>query len=147
MEILRERAAELEPRMAEIARVADRLDDNFRRYVDACYEKYTTADTSGTYGGGGRAYTQGAAAGRDWFAVYESESEFTYGGTYSQSTSIRNESTPYCRELWSDVIDGAREVNDGIVNLQEQARRNGVLPGHLRDLRRKYRLDWSGWAR
>jgi len=33
---MRARAAELEPRMAKIGRIADRIDENYRRYLDAC---------------------------------------------------------------------------------------------------------------
>jgi hypothetical protein len=29
----------------------------------------------------------------------------------------------------------------------EQARRAGVYPGVLREVRRKHRVDWTGWDR
>jgi hypothetical protein len=147
MEEFQARVAEFEPRMNEIARTADLLDDNYRRYIDACYQKYTSAESSGSFSGRARGYSQGAATGRDWFAVYTEESRMAFEGTYSESTSISNESTAYCRELWSDILDGSREVNQSMKALQQDARRKGVLPGHLRDLRRRFRLDWEGWTR
>ncbi len=143
MEEFRDRVAEFEPRIGEISKTADVLDDNYRRYLDACYQKSTT----GSYSGRASGYSYGAAAGRDWFAVYGAQTDLAYGGTYSGSTSINNETTPYCRELWSDILDGSREINQAMKELQQDARRKGVLPGHMRDLRRKYRLDWEGWTR
>lgn len=147
MEELRDRAAEFEPRMGEIAKTADLLDDNYRRYIDACYQKYTTAESSGSFSGRARGYSQGAAAGRDWFVVYGAETDMAYSGSHNESTATSNETTAYCRELWSDIVDGSREVNQTMKALQQDARRKGVLPGHLRDLRVKYRLDWEGWTR
>jgi len=147
MEEFRDRIAEFEPRIGEISKTADVLDDNYRRYFDACYQKSTTAGSSGSFSGHASGYSYGAAAGRDWFAVYGAQSDMAYGGTYSGSTSINNETTPYCRELWSDIVDGAREINQAMKALQQDAKRKGVLPGHMRDLRRKYRLDWKGWTK
>jgi hypothetical protein len=51
------------------------------------------------------------------------------------------------KSLTCSVVAGSREVNHAMQALQQDARRKGVLPGHLRDLRRKYRLDWEGWNR
>jgi len=147
MDELRDRVTEFEPRIGEISKKADTLDDNYRRYVDACYQKSTTAESSGSYSGHASGYSYGAAAGRDWFAVYGARTDMAYGGTYNGSTSISNETTPYCRELWSDIVNGSREVNTAMKELQQDARRKGVLPGHMRDLRKKYRLDWEGWTR
>jgi hypothetical protein len=147
MEEFKARVAEFEPRMGEISKTADLLDDNYRRYIDACYQKYTTAESSGSFSGRARERSQGAAAGRDWFVVYGAETDMTFGGSYSENTVVSNETTAYCRELWSDIVNGSREVNQSMKALQQEARRKGVLPGHLRDLRRRFRLDWEGWTR
>ena len=119
MEEMQARAAELEPRMAEIGRIADRVDENYRRYMDACYEKYTTGTTS-------------PHAATLYYEPY-------------QPIAISNETTPYCRELWSDIEGDAEEVELAMKALTEAARQRGVLPGHVRDLARKYRLDREGW--
>jgi len=58
---------------------------------------------------------------------------------------ISNETTPFCRELWSDIEQDAEEVELRMNVLSDEARRRGVLPGHLRDLARKYGLDRNGW--
>jgi hypothetical protein len=34
-----------------------------------------------------------------------------------------------------------------MIQAQENARRASVLPGELRDIRRRYRMDWQGWER
>lgn len=119
MEEMRARAAELEPPMAEIGRIADRIDENYRRYMGACHEKYTTAVTS-------------PHAATPYYQPY-------------QRLAFSNETTPYCRELWSDIENDADEVELTMKALTEEARRRGVLPGHVRDLARKYRLDREGW--
>ena len=119
MEEMQARAAEFEPRMAEIGRIADRVDENYRRYMDACYEKYTTGTTS-------------PHAATLYYEPY-------------QPIAISNETTPYCRELWSDIEGDAEEVELAMKALTEAARQRGVLPGHVRDLARKYRLDREGW--
>jgi len=41
----------------------------------------------------------------------------------------------------------ALQIHDAVAKASEGARRVGVYPGTMRDLRRKYRLDWDGWDR
>ena len=41
----------------------------------------------------------------------------------------------------------AFQIHDAMAKASEGARRVGVYPGTMRDLRRKYRLDWDGWDR
>lgn len=121
MEEMRARADELEPRVAAIGRIAARVDENFRRYMDACYEKYTAATAS-----------PHAATAYDYYDPY-------------QPIAIDNETTPYCRKLWSDIERDSEAVELAMQAIAEEARRGGVLPGHLRDLAAKYRLDRDGW--
>ena len=119
MEEMQSRASALEPRVAEIGRIATRVDENFRRYRDACHEKYTTGTTS-------------PHTATPYFDPY-------------QPIAVSNETTPYCRKLLSDIETGANDVDQAMESLAEDARRRGVLPGHLRDLIRKYDLDRNGW--
>lgn len=119
MQELQARADELEPRVAAIASVASRVDDNYRRYRDACHEKYTSAVTSP----------------HDATLYYEPY----------QPLVVDNETTPYCRELWSDIERDAADVELAMKSLIDDARRIGVLPGHLRVLAHKYQLDRDGW--
>lgn len=120
MDEMRARADELEPRMAAIGRIADRLDENYRRYLDACHEKYTAA------------------------AASPHTVQPHYYDPY-QPLVISNETTPICRKLWSDIERDAEDIELEMRAVSEDARRRGVLPGHLRDLARKYGLDRNGW--
>jgi hypothetical protein len=49
--------------------------------------------------------------------------------------------------LWSDIRDGAHAVREEVTEIEDSARRLGIIPGIMRTLRSKYRLDWSGWDR
>ena len=43
---------------------------------------------------------------------------------------------------------GAGQAGELLARVQqasEVARQSGVYPGELREMRRRYRLDWSGW--
>jgi hypothetical protein len=119
MEEMQARADELEPRVAAIGDIAERVDENYRRYMDACYEKYTAATAS-------------PHAAMDYYDPY-------------QPLAISNETTPYCRKLWSDIERDAEAVELAMQALTEEARRRGVLPGHVRELAREYNLDRNGW--
>jgi hypothetical protein len=46
-----------------------------------------------------------------------------------------------------DLKNYVRQFSAFIAQASEDARRAGVYPGVLRDARRRYRLDWSGWDR
>jgi S1-C subfamily serine protease len=47
---------------------------------------------------------------------------------------------------WLDSFTGsANQLRAGLVRATEAGRSAGVYPGVIRDLRRKYRLDWRGW--
>ena len=50
-----------------------------------------------------------------------------------------------CAEWIGTVREKAGEVRTAIQQASESARHNGVYPGALRELRRRYRLEWSGW--
>lgn len=119
MEEMEARASALEPRVAAIGDKAARIDESYRRYMEACYEKYTTAMTS-------------------------PHTAALYYEPY-QPISISNETTPRCRELWSDIETEGHNIQLELQSLADEARHRGVLPGHLRALIRKYHLDREGW--
>jgi S1-C subfamily serine protease len=52
-----------------------------------------------------------------------------------------------CDDWLKTVTATARGVDAAIRQANERARRDGVFPGVLRDLRRRHRLDWPGWDR
>jgi hypothetical protein len=39
----------------------------------------------------------------------------------------------------------AHEIRKEMDSAAEAARRDGVYPGVLRQIRQKYRMDWAGW--
>jgi S1-C subfamily serine protease len=101
------------------ARNADQIDGYWSRYAATCVGP------------------SGARSGdRAWFAVYEP------GGVRLNGTSIYN-----C-ESWLDTVrSNAAQIKTEVDKAAERARQAGVYPGVMRDLRRRYRLSWSGWDR
>jgi V8-like Glu-specific endopeptidase len=98
------------------ARRAGEVDTYWNRYASSCVARAVrTGD-------------------RGWFAVYERE------GVQISATSAFN-----CRQ-WLDTIDeNAGAIREVMSEATETARRQGVYPGVMRDLRRQHRLEWSGW--
>lgn len=71
---------------------------------------------------------------RGWFGLTDVRLEYTG----------RDRNCPY----WlNDMNSMSREFEAGMRTIGENARRAGVFPGTLRDVRRKYKLDWSGFDR
>jgi hypothetical protein len=50
-----------------------------------------------------------------------------------------------CADWLETVRQHAGELRARVQRASEVARRNGVYPGVARDVRRRYRLDWSSW--
>jgi hypothetical protein len=100
------------------ARRADGIDSVWDRYASECVS--TTAATSG----------------RRWLAALE-----TNGVRLSTNARID------CRGWLDSISSDARTIDQEVRNANEAARRAGVFPGVLRDLRRRHRLDWAGWDR
>jgi hypothetical protein len=46
-----------------------------------------------------------------------------------------------------ELEEMAAQVRSVMGTAQEEARRAAVLPGQLRDIRRRYRMDWPGFDR
>jgi hypothetical protein len=70
----------------------------------------------------------------EWFGLWDGRTEMT-GADAS------------CAAAGRDLINLAAEVRTAMANGQENARRASVLPGQLRDIRHRYRMDWPGWDR
>ena len=73
-------------------------------------------------------------AQRDWFVVRDRP----------PSVSGANAA---CASALGDLSGYASQLVAAIIQAGEAARRAGVYPGTLREMRRRYRLDWSGWDR
>jgi S1-C subfamily serine protease len=108
---------------ADYARVLERasqragaLDNYWERYAPSCV---TRATRSGD---------------RAWFAVLERD-----------GVAMEKVSTIDCVGWLSELRENARPVHDEVARATEIARRSGVYPGTLRDLRRQHRMEWNGW--
>jgi hypothetical protein len=44
-----------------------------------------------------------------------------------------------------DILERGTRVGAAMQDAAERARRAGVYPGEMRDLRRRYSLDYDGW--
>jgi hypothetical protein len=71
---------------------------------------------------------------REWFGLWDGRTTLT-----APDSS--------CISAVSDLNEMAGQVRSVMTDAQEGARRASVLPGHLRDVRRRYRMDWTGWER
>jgi hypothetical protein len=101
-----------------IARAATDLDSFWTRYAPGCV-------------------TATAAAGdHPWFAAYQPN-----GVRLGTSVTID------CND-WLDTVEKrADDIREQMERAGEAARQRGVYPGTARDLRRRYRLAWTGWDR
>jgi S1-C subfamily serine protease len=73
---------------------------------------------------------------RPWFAVFE-----TNGVRIDPMSSLN------CQGWLDTVQSTAAPIRAAVETAGEAARQHGVYPGILRDLRRRYRMNWSGWER
>jgi len=73
---------------------------------------------------------------RQWFAVFE-----TNGVTLSLTSNLD------CQGWLDNLRSNAMPIRNTLDQAAEIARKSGVYPGVMRDLRRRHRLDWSGWDR
>jgi S1-C subfamily serine protease len=71
---------------------------------------------------------------REWFGIWDARVTLT-------------DSDPSCAAAFRDVTQLAADVRGALAAAHEAARRTGVYPGTLRDIRRRYRMDWQGWDR
>ena len=71
---------------------------------------------------------------REWFGLWDGRTELTTPD-------------PSCVSAVRDLNDMAAEVRAAMAKAQEDARHASVLPGQLRDIRHRYRMDWPGFDR
>jgi S1-C subfamily serine protease len=96
---------------------ADELDGYWTRYASSCVSRAVPAGD------------------RPWFAVYEPD------GVRVSGTSAYD-----CGEWLRALRTNAEVVRTALTDAGEEARRQGVYPGVMRDLRRQHRLEWRGWG-
>jgi S1-C subfamily serine protease len=102
-----------EQAMAGLARTADGLDESWRNFRSSCYEGRIAA----------------GSLQREWFALWDQR-------------AMQGVVSPGCEGAFASIRGVARDVREGVLNAQEAARRAGVYPGTLRDVRRRHRLEY-----
>ena len=106
-----------EQAIAELARRADALDGRWRSFKISCYE--------------------GRVAGsfdHEWFALWDQR-------------AMQGAVSPGCEQSFTDIRRVAQDIRDGVLGAQESARKTGVYPGTLREVRRRHHLEHAGWDR
>ncbi len=98
--------------------------------------------TSGSSNGLGVGLSVGAFASRNWDAIWATETVAAWREDWVAESKIDNATTSLCRAIWSDIRRDARSLQAGMEELEESARRAGIYPGIVRDLRNSYRLVW-----
>jgi S1-C subfamily serine protease len=112
-------AAQYEQAVQWAARNSDQIDANWQRNSKLCVAG--TASTGGD---------------RPWFAVYVPD-----------GIKVARSNAYDCFAWIDDVKNAANQIRTTLDTAAEAARRDGVYPGTIRQIRQKYRMDWSGWDR
>ena len=101
------------------ARTSDQIDANWHRNSKLCV-----------------ASTAAPAGDRPWFAVYVPD-----------AIKVARSNAYDCFKWIDDLKVAAAQVKATLDAAAESARRDGVYPGTIRQIRQKYHMDWSGWDR
>jgi len=101
------------------ARNSDQLDASWQRNSKLCV-----------------ASSAPAGGDRPWFAVYVPE-----------GIKVARSNAYDCFAWIDDLKNAANQIKTTLDAAAESARRDGVYPGTIRQIRQKYRIDWTGWDR
>jgi S1-C subfamily serine protease len=114
----RERATQAyEQAVANVARRADALDQQWRSFIRSCYD----GPIVGSFA-------------HPWFALYDAR-------------AMKGAVAPGCGGYFDDLRHAADDIGSTIGALDEGARKADVYPGTRRDLLRRYRLDNPAWTK
>ncbi|MBP7571675.1 MAG: serine protease [Acidobacteria bacterium] len=111
-----EATAAFENEVEAVEQAADRLDGYWDDYKATCLS--TTKLPKGY--------------DREWIAVLA-------------QPSVIEAAPPACRAWTQQMVTNTATVRRAMVEALEQARRDGVFPGDLREIQRRHRLEWGGW--
>jgi hypothetical protein len=110
-------ARALSERTAVLAGEASRVDGLWSSFREACDVK-----VDGQYEGG-----------REWFSLWDNRAKADL-------------SSGFCRDLFDQVVSAGSNVNKSMAAAEGAARKT-MLPGSIRDVTRRYAMDWDGWGR
>jgi S1-C subfamily serine protease len=102
--------------LAWAAQNSQQLDDYWSKYATQCVR------------------SSAQSGDRNWFAVFE-----------PNGVNLNVTSNLDCQSWLENLRSNAASIRNTLDQAGEIARRSGVYPGVMRDLRRRHRLDWSGW--
>ena len=71
--------------------------------------------------------------GRDWFSLWD--------GTAKMDVTSGN-----CRDLFNQVLTQGEAVKVGMAGAEDGARRAGIAPGDVREVRQRFSMEWGGWG-
>ena len=111
--------AQYEQAVQWAARFGDQIDASWQRNSQLCVAGSTPT-------GGDRA----------WFAVYVPD-----------GIKVARSNAYDCFAWIADLKSAANQIKTTLDTAAESARRDGVYPGTSRQIRQKYRMEWSGWER
>jgi S1-C subfamily serine protease len=100
--------------------------DRSSTQLDAYWDKYAGSCVS----------SSSRSGDRPWFAVFE-----------PNGVRINPMSSLNCQSWLETLQSNAAPIRAEVERAGEAARHSGVYPGVLRDLRRRHRMNWSGWDR
>lgn len=109
-------AATFGPQLVALASMRTQIADDQKKYDVACRGKVTTARPT---------VTAGIPLDRTFFPPFE----------------IKNEATPTCRMLVTDIKTRTEHMKRELERIGEDARRRGIYPGVMRDLKRNYGFE------
>jgi hypothetical protein len=101
------------------ARSGDQIDANWQRNAKLCVARTTAAPGD-----------------RPWFAIY-----------IADGLKVARSNAYDCFKWIADLKNAASQIKTTLEGAGESARRDGVYPGTIRQIRQKYRMEWSGWER
>ena len=94
--------------------------------LDAYWDKYVGSCVS----------SSSRSGDRPWFAIFD-----------ANGVRINPMSSLNCQSWLDTLQSNAAPIRAEVEKAGEAARQSGVYPGVLRDLRRRHRMNWSGWDR
>jgi S1-C subfamily serine protease len=109
--------AQFDQAMRALAERADQVDAQWKRMHANCLLNPQTSDGQ-----------------REWFIARDQPPTFKTADTW-------------CAGFLTELRNYITQFSGAMAKISDEARRAGVYPGTLRETRRRYRLDWSGWDR
>jgi len=70
---------------------------------------------------------------REWFSLWDNVVRADF-------------STGFCRGLFNQIVGEGEAIKQAMASAEDVARQE-LLPGSIRDVRRRYSMDWDGWDR